>query len=256
MRWPGRSPPARCSPGSIAAPGKCRDRGGPRECVPIAAMDSRRWWPSPKRTAIDFCRDRRRSPLVGGLWDAFEAAGIRATGPSKAGATLEGSKGFVKDLCAAYGIPTAAYRRFTAAAPAKMFADTLGLPVVIKADGLAAGKGVIVAEDPRRRAQGRRFHVRRRLRRQRPRGRGSRSSWRARRRASSRSATARPSIPLAGAQDHKAAFDGDVGPKHRRHGRLFAGAGAVARHGSGGDGALHQADRGRDAGQRALPMSA
>ncbi len=72
----------------------------------------------------------------------LEAAGIRALGPSKAAAILEGSKGFVKDLCLEAGIPTAAYRRFREPAAAKTFADTLGHPVVIKADGLAAGKGV------------------------------------------------------------------------------------------------------------------
>jgi phosphoribosylamine---glycine ligase len=83
--------------------------------------------------------------LVGGLWDQFEAAGIRALGPSKAAAVLEGSKGFVKDLCAEIGIPTAAYRRFRDPAAAKAFAETIGFPVVIKADGLAAGKGVIIA---------------------------------------------------------------------------------------------------------------
>ncbi len=92
-----------------------------------------------------FCRDRGRCPLVGGLWDQFEAAGIRALGPSRAAAVLEGSKGFVKDLCAEIGIPTAAYRRFRDPVAAKSFADRIGFPVVIKADGLAAGKGVIVA---------------------------------------------------------------------------------------------------------------
>ena len=75
----------------------------------------------------------------------LEAAGIPSLGPSKAAAVLEGSKGFVKDLCVEAGIPTAAYRRFDAPAPAKVFADSLGYPVVIKADGLAAGKGVIIA---------------------------------------------------------------------------------------------------------------
>jgi phosphoribosylamine--glycine ligase len=83
--------------------------------------------------------------LVGGLWDVLEDAGIRALGPSKAAAILEGSKGFVKDLCIAAGIPTARYSRFTEPAPAMRYAETLGYPVVIKADGLAAGKGVIVA---------------------------------------------------------------------------------------------------------------
>src|SRR5215472_10765601 len=85
-------------------------------------------------------------PLVGGLHDRFEQAGVRATGPSKGAAVLEGSKGFVKDLCAELGIPTAAYRRFRDARSARAFAETLDLPVVVKADGLAAGKGVLIAE--------------------------------------------------------------------------------------------------------------
>ncbi len=99
---------------------------------------------------------------------------------------LEGSKGFVKDLCAEHGIPTAAYRRFREPAAAKAFAETLGLPVVIKADGLAAGKGVIIAEtraeaDPRHR-----FHVRRRVRRRPAAKSWSKNSSKARKRASSR----------------------------------------------------------------------
>src|ERR1700759_2572408 len=116
------------------------------ECVPIAAMDFDRLVAFPKEKVIDFAVIAPDNPLVGGLWDRFEAAGIRATGPSAAGAILEGSKGFVKDLCREVGIPTAAYQRFRDPASAKAFADSLGLPVVIKADGLALGKGVIIAE--------------------------------------------------------------------------------------------------------------
>ncbi len=77
--------------------------------------------------------------------DDLEAAGIKAFGPSRVAARLEGSKSFTKDLCRANKIPTAAYERFTAAAPAKDYARRTGAPVVIKADGLAAGKGVVVA---------------------------------------------------------------------------------------------------------------
>src|ERR1700749_3913002 len=116
------------------------------ECVPIGAMDFDALVAFAREKKIDFAVIGMDAPLIGGLWDAFEAAGIRATGPSKAAAVLEGSKGFVKDLCAEAGIPTAAYKRFREAAGAKAFADSLGLPVVIKADGLGAGKGVIVAE--------------------------------------------------------------------------------------------------------------
>ena len=116
------------------------------ECVPIAAMDFDGLLDFARGKAIDFVVVGPEQPLVAGLWDRFEAAGIKALGPSMSGAVLEGSKGFVKDLCAGNGIPTAAYRRFHEPGPAKDFARTLGLPVVIKADGLAAGKGVIIPE--------------------------------------------------------------------------------------------------------------
>jgi phosphoribosylamine--glycine ligase len=85
------------------------------------------------------------APLVAGIADALDGAGIAVFGPSAAAARLEGSKGFTKDLCARYSIPTAAYRRFTDAAQAKAYVAELGAPIVIKADGLAAGKGVTVA---------------------------------------------------------------------------------------------------------------
>ncbi len=84
-------------------------------------------------------------PLVAGLTDALAAAGIRQFGPSSRAAQLEGSKGFTKDLCRAHNIPTAAYGRFTDAAAAKAYLTDHALPVVVKADGLAAGKGVIIA---------------------------------------------------------------------------------------------------------------
>ena len=80
-----------------------------------------------------------------GLVDRLEAAGIKAFGPTAAAAALEGSKGFMKDLCAKYGIPTAAYGRFTDADAARAFVRERGAPIVVKADGLAAGKGVTIA---------------------------------------------------------------------------------------------------------------
>ncbi len=85
-------------------------------------------------------------PLVEGIADTLSAAGISVFGPSKAAAQLEGSKGFVKDLCARENIPTAAYQRFSDKNAALAGLSQFGLPVVIKADGLAAGKGVIIAE--------------------------------------------------------------------------------------------------------------
>jgi phosphoribosylamine--glycine ligase len=103
---------------------------------------------------IAFCRTSRidlvvvgpEAPLCAGIVDDLEAAGIKAFGPTKAAARLEGSKGFTKDLCRANGIPTAAYERFRAAEPAKAYARARGAPIVVKADGLAAGKGVVVAQ--------------------------------------------------------------------------------------------------------------
>ncbi len=85
------------------------------------------------------------APLVAGIVDDLAAAGIRAFGPSKAAAQLEGSKAFTKALCDEAGVPTAAYARFTAAEPARAYVRAKGAPIVVKADGLAAGKGVVVA---------------------------------------------------------------------------------------------------------------
>jgi phosphoribosylamine--glycine ligase len=100
-----------------------------------------------------FCRDRSidlvvvgpEAPLVAGIADDLRASGVKVFGPSKAAAQLEGSKGFTKDLCARQNIPTAAYGRFTAADAAKAYIRDQGAPIVVKADGLAAGKGVTVA---------------------------------------------------------------------------------------------------------------
>ena len=102
---------------------------------------------------IAFCKEKHISfvvvgpeaPLAAGIVDDFATAGIKAFGPSKKAARLEGSKGFTKDICKANNIPTAAYERFTQAAAAKAYVQKQGAPIVIKADGLAAGKGVVVA---------------------------------------------------------------------------------------------------------------
>jgi phosphoribosylamine--glycine ligase len=115
------------------------------ECVPIGAMDTAGLIGFCKQTAIDLAVVGPEAPLVAGLVDALEAESIAAFGPSAAAAALEGSKGFMKDLCAREGIPTAAYRRFTDAVAAKAYIAVQGVPIVVKADGLAAGKGVIVA---------------------------------------------------------------------------------------------------------------
>lgn len=98
-----------------------------------------------RKEAIDFVVVGPEGPLVAGLADVLRAAGIAVFGPSAAAAQLEGSKGFTKDLCARYDIPTGAYGRFTDAESAKAYVRAQGVPIVIKADGLAAGKGVTVA---------------------------------------------------------------------------------------------------------------
>jgi phosphoribosylamine--glycine ligase len=116
------------------------------DCAPIAVTDLDGLVAFAKEKAVDFVVIGPEGPLVAGLWDKLEAAGIKALGPSAAGAQLEGSKGFVKDLCAENNIPTAAYGRFSSAEEAKAFAARQSLPVVIKADGLAQGKGVVIAE--------------------------------------------------------------------------------------------------------------
>lgn len=105
------------------------------------------------QAVIGFCRTMAigfvvvgpEAPLVAGLVDDLTKAGIKAFGPTRAAAQLEGSKAFTKDLCAEFNIPTAAYRRFTDAQAAKAYIRNYGVPIVVKADGLAAGKGVVVA---------------------------------------------------------------------------------------------------------------
>jgi phosphoribosylamine---glycine ligase len=115
------------------------------ECVALDHADHAAVIAFCRAKAIDFVVVGPENPLVAGIVDDLEAAGIKAFGPSRAAARLEGSKVFTKDLCRANGIPTAAYERFTSAVPAREYARRAGAPIVIKADGLAAGKGVVVA---------------------------------------------------------------------------------------------------------------
>lgn len=127
-----------------AAPGNV----GIATLADIAALD-----PSDHPAVIAFCRAETvglvvvgpEAPLVAGLADDLEAAGIPVFGPSKEAARLEGSKAFTKALCDEAAIPTAAYGRFDAAGPARAYVRAKGAPIVVKADGLAAGKGVVVA---------------------------------------------------------------------------------------------------------------
>lgn len=114
--------------------------------VPIAADDLPALIQFAREKAITLTVVGPEAPLVLGLVDAFEAAGLPCFGPRKAAAQLEGSKAFCKDFMARHGIPTARYRTFTEIEPAHAYLRQEGVPIVIKADGLAAGKGVIIAQ--------------------------------------------------------------------------------------------------------------
>ena len=166
---------------------------------------------------IAFCKTHRidlvavgpEAPLCAGIVDDLAAAGIKAFGPTRAAARLEGSKGFAKDLCKANGIPTAAYARFSAPAPAKAYVRAQGAPIVVKADGLAAGKGVVAANSVTEAEAAIDMIFAARL------GEdglvieeflaGEEASFFA-------LCDGSTAIPLASAQDHKRVFDGDEGP--------------------------------------------
>ncbi|MCC7049022.1 MAG: phosphoribosylamine--glycine ligase [Alphaproteobacteria bacterium] len=127
-----------CAPGN---PGIAEEA----ELVAIGAMELDRIIEFAREKAIDLVVVGPEPPLVAGLVDKLDAAGIKAFGPRAAAAALEGSKGFTKDFCARNAIPTAAYQRFSDAGKAGDYIRRKGAPIVVKADGLAAGKGVTVA---------------------------------------------------------------------------------------------------------------
>jgi phosphoribosylamine---glycine ligase len=127
-----------CAPGNA---GIAREA----ECVALDTADHAAIIAFCEAKAIDFVVIGPEAPLVAGIVDDLEAAGIKTFGPSHAAAELEASKGFTKDLCRANGIPTAAYERFQGAEAAKDYLRRMAAPIVVKADGLAAGKGVVVA---------------------------------------------------------------------------------------------------------------
>lgn len=126
-----------CAPGNAGI-------GQIAECVPIGAMEFEKIVAFAKENAIDLTIVGMDDPLVGGLVDALEAEGLRAFGPRKNAAILEGSKAFSKDLMKKYNIPTAAYETFDNAQEALNYLETADFPIVLKADGLALGKGVLI----------------------------------------------------------------------------------------------------------------
>ena len=126
-----------CAPGNAGI-------GQIAECVPIGAMEFDKLVAFAKENQIDLTIIGMDDPLVGGVVDAFEAEGLRVFGPNKAAAILEGSKAFSKDLLKKYNIPTAAYENFDDPQKALEYLKTAKMPIVLKADGLALGKGVLI----------------------------------------------------------------------------------------------------------------
>src|SRR3984893_7382460 len=193
-----------CAPGNAGIAREC-------ELVALDIADHASVIAFCKSHGIDLVVVGPEAPLCAGIVDDLGAAGIKAFGPSKAAARLEGSKVFTKDLCRANGIPTAAYERFAAAAPAKAYVRQQGVPIVVKADGLAAGKGVVVATSVAEAeaaidailggslgSAGAEGVIEEFLA-------GEEASFFA-------LCDGDSAIPLASAQDHKRAFDGDRGP--------------------------------------------
>jgi phosphoribosylamine--glycine ligase len=193
-----------CAPGNA---GIAREA----ECVTLDLADHAAVIAFCREDGIDFVVVGPEAPLCAGIVDDLEAAGIKAFGPSRAAARLEGSKGFTKDLCRSAGIPTASYERFRTAPGAKAYARERGAPIVVKADGLAAGKGVVVAESVAEAEAaiemilgggvgeaGTELVIEEFLA-------GEEASFFA-------LCDGETALPLASAQDHKRAFDGDKGP--------------------------------------------
>ena len=193
-----------CAPGNAGIASEA-------ECVTLDLADHAAVIAFCRENGIDFVVVGPEAPLCAGIVDDLEAAGIKAFGPSRAAARLEGSKGFTKDLCRSAGIPTASYERFRTVTEAKAYVRERGAPIVVKADGLAAGKGVIVAESVAEAEAaiemilgggvgeaGAELVIEEFLA-------GEEASFFA-------LCDGETALPLASAQDHKRAFDGDKGP--------------------------------------------
>ncbi len=193
-----------CAPGNA---GIAREA----QCVALDLADHAAIIAFCRANGIDFVVVGPEGPLCAGIVDDLEAAGIKAFGPSRLAAQLEGSKGFTKDLCRTAGIPTAGYERFRTAHEARAYVRERGAPIVVKADGLAAGKGVVVAETLDEAeaaidmilggelgAAGAELVIEEFLT-------GEEASFFA-------LCDGETALPLASAQDHKRAFDGDKGP--------------------------------------------
>lgn len=193
-----------CAPGNAGIEQVAR-------CIKLNVADPSEVFTFCKENEIDLVVIGPEAPLVAGLADDLQVQGIKVFGPSREAAQLEGSKGFAKDLCAEYGIPTARYARFADAEAAKAYLASHGVPTVVKADGLAAGKGVVIAQT---RAEadaaidacfagafgraGAEVVIEEFLD-------GEEASFFA-------LVDGETALPLAAAQDHKRAFDGDRGP--------------------------------------------
>ena len=182
------------------------------ECIAVGAEDLVGLVRFASNNNVDFVVVGPEAPLVAGLVDRLESAGIKAFGPNAQAAELEGSKGFMKDLCARNGIPSGFYNRFNEPDAAKSFIHAKGAPIVVKADGLAAGKGVILCRSTNEAfaaidhimterafgAAGDEVVVEELLK-------GEEASFFA-------LVDGTTAVPLVSAQDHKPAFDGDEGP--------------------------------------------
>ena len=182
------------------------------ECLDIGAEDVAGLRAFARDNGIDLVVIGPEAPLVAGLADGLAEDGIKAFGPSAAAARLEGSKGFTKDICAKYAIPTAAYGRFTDTGEALAYLEKVGAPIVVKADGLAAGKGVIMAENRSQAADA----VRDMLEDNRFGAAGAEvviEEWLGGEEASFFALVdGETALPLVSAQDHKRVGDGDTGP--------------------------------------------